>query len=86
MGNNVMLGPFVRIITSNHPLDPDNRKAVVSKPVTIGDNVWIGANAVILPGVTVGENSVIGAGSIVTRDVPDNIVVAGNPARRIRDL
>ena len=62
------------------------RAVITCKPVRIKRNVWIGANATILPGVTIGENAVVGAGSVVTKDVPDNAVVAGNPARLIRFL
>ncbi|MDR3011959.1 MAG: maltose O-acetyltransferase, partial [Chitinispirillales bacterium] len=56
------------------------------KPVTIGNNVWIGADAVILPGVTIGDNTVIGAGSVVTKDIPANVVAVGNPCRVVREI
>jgi hypothetical protein len=77
IGDDVQIGPNVQLLTPTHPLAPDPRRAKVegAKPITIGDNVWIGGGAIILPGVTVGENSVVGAGAVVTRDVPANVVV-----------
>lgn len=87
IGDDVMIGPNVSIITSGHPIDPAQRRAcVVAKPIKIERNVWIGAGATIIGGVTVGENSVVGAGSVVTRDVPPNTLVGGNPARVIRSI
>ncbi|MFA6805456.1 MAG: DapH/DapD/GlmU-related protein [Candidatus Methanomethylophilaceae archaeon] len=86
IGNDVKFGPFVKILTTNHPLDPNDRTTLISDHVVIKDNAWIGANTTILPGITIGRNSVVGAGSVVTKDVPDNVAVAGNPARKIRDL
>jgi maltose O-acetyltransferase len=88
IGAKALLGPAVQIYTAIHPLDPRERAAHIetAKPVTIGANAWIGGAAVILPGVTVGENAVVGAGSVVTKDVPANTVVAGNPARVIREI
>ena len=88
IGNYVMIGPNVTIATAGHPIDPELRKkeAQFNIPVNIGDNVWIGANSVILPGITIGTNTVIGAGSIVTKDVPDNVVAVGNPCRVLRDI
>lgn len=85
IGDDVMIGPNVSLITSGHPLDPAQRRAcVIAKPIVIGKNVWIAAGATIIAGVTVGENAVVAAGSVVTRDVPANTLVAGNPARVIR--
>lgn len=86
IGDDVQIGPNVQLLTPTHPVEPGPRrdKLEAARPITIGDNVWIGGGAIILPGVTVGENSVIGAGSVVTRDVPANVVAVGNPARVIR--
>jgi maltose O-acetyltransferase len=88
IGRDVQMGPHVQLLTPTHPLDPQQRrdKVEAAKPIVIEDNVWIGGGAIILPGITVGENSVVGGGSVVTRDVPPNTVVAGNPARAIRHL
>ncbi len=88
IGDNVMLAPNVQIYTAHHPLDVETRISMLElgSSVRIGDNVWIGGGAIILPGVTIGENSVIGAGSVVTRDVPPNVVAAGNPCRVIREV
>ena len=85
IGDDVMIGPNVSLITSGHPLEPSQRRAgVVAKPIVIERNVWIAAGATIIGGVTVGENSVVAAGSVVTKDVPPNTLVGGNPARVIR--
>lgn len=84
----VMIGPNVTICTAEHPLGPALRKAKAqyNLPVLIKENVWIGANSIILPGVTIGENSVIGAGSLVTKDIPDNVLAFGSPCRVIKNL
>jgi acetyltransferase-like isoleucine patch superfamily enzyme len=82
--DDVLIGPKVNLITENHPLDPANRKAVLSKPIVVKRNAWIGAAATILPGVTIGENSVVAAGAVVTSDVPPNTVVGGVPAKIIK--
>ena len=82
----VMIAPKVSLITESHPLPSQERQALVLGKILIKKNAWIGANATILPGVTIGENSVVAAGSVVTKDVPDNTVVAGVPARVIRVL
>lgn len=85
IGDDVMIGPNVNIITSGHPIDPSHRHSVtIGKPIVVQRNVWIAAGATIIGGVTIGENSVIAAGSVVTKDVPSNVVVAGNPAKIIR--
>lgn len=84
--DDVLIGPKVSLITEGHPLNPSERKALVVKPIVIKRNAWIGAGATILPGITVGENSVVAAGAVVSKDVPDNSVVAGVPARVIREL
>jgi len=87
IADNVMIGPNVSIITSGHPLEPSQRRAaVIAKPIAIQRNVWIAANVTIIGGVTVGENSVVAAGSVVTKDVPPNTLVGGNPARVIRAI
>ncbi len=82
-----MIGPNVSIITSGHPIKPSQRRAfVVARPIVIEKNVWIAAGATIIGGVTVGENSVVAAASVVTKDVPPNTLVAGNPASVIRTI
>ena len=88
IGRNCMLGPGVHIYTATHPLDASERVAGLEygKPVTIGDDVWIGGRAVLNPGVTVGDGSVIGSGAVVTEDVPANAVVQGNPATVVKEL
>ena len=86
IGNQVMFGPNVTIAVTGHPIDPQSRRYMYAFPVTIGDNVWIGAGAIICPGVTIGENSVIGAGSVVTRDIPPNVIAAGNPCKVLREI
>lgn len=88
IGSNVMIAPNVSIYTAGHPLHPDSRNSGYEYgiPITIGDNVWIGGNSMILPGVTIGSNVVIGAGSVVTKDIPDNRMAAGNPCRVIREI
>lgn len=82
--DNVQIGPHVTVVTDNH--DFDNRYVLKCKSIRICKNAWIGANATILPGVTVGENAVVAAGAVVTKDVPANTVVGGNPARVIKQL
>src|SRR5580692_7235119 len=87
IADNVMIGPNVSIITAGHPLEPSRRRAVtIGRPIVIEKNVWIAAGATIVGGVTVGENSVVAAGSVVTKDVPPNTLVGGNPARVIRSI
>jgi acetyltransferase-like isoleucine patch superfamily enzyme len=87
IADGVMIGPNVSIITSGHPLEPSQRRAsVIAKPIVIERNVWIAAGATIIGGVTVGENSVVAAGSVVTKDVPSNTLVGGNPARVMRSI
>lgn len=86
IGSGSLIGHNVVIATLNHDLDPSTRQAMRPKPVVLGDDVWVGAGAIILPGVTVGDGAVIGAGSVVTRDVEARMVVAGNPARPIREV
>lgn len=88
IGNGVLVAPNVTIATTGHPVHPALRPngEMYSFPVVIEDNVWIGCNVVIMPGVTIGENSVVGAGSVVTKDVPPNVVAAGNPCRILRPI
>ncbi|AMN44978.1 sugar O-acetyltransferase [Rhodoplanes sp. Z2-YC6860] len=87
IADDVLIGPNVSIITASHPLDPlQRRKFTIGKPIAIERNVWIAAGATIIGGVTVGENSVVAAGSVVTKDVPPNTLVGGNPARVIRSI
>jgi acetyltransferase-like isoleucine patch superfamily enzyme len=84
--DHVLIGPRVNLVTENHPLDPGDRRALVTKPVIIKRNAWIGAGATVLPGVTIGENSVVAAGAVVSKDVPANVVVGGIPAKIIKSL
>lgn len=88
IGDNVMIGPNVSLFTAGHPVHPEPRIAgwEFAKPITIGDNVWIGGHTVVNPGVTIGKNTVIGSGSVVTKDIPENVVAAGNPCRVIREI
>jgi maltose O-acetyltransferase len=85
-GVNVACGPGVHIYAATHPLEAEQRirGPELAKPVTIGDNVWIAGGAIVCPGVTIGANSTIGAGSVVTRDIPPNVLAAGNPCRAVR--
>jgi len=95
IGRNVLIGPYVQIYTASHPLKASERiieKGIESryltstKPVKIGDKVWIGGNTIILPGVTIGNNVTIGAGSVITKDIPDNVLAFGNPCQVKREL
>lgn len=88
IGNNVMFAPKVAIYTPGHPIDKDVRAKLLEygKEVHIGNDVWIGGNTVVNPGVTIGNNVVIGSNSVVTKDIPDNVVAAGNPCRVIRPI
>lgn len=86
IGEKVLIGPAVTIATVGHPVDPKLREYMYADPVRIGDNCWIGANAILCPGVTIGENTVIGAGSVVNENIPANVVAAGNPCRIIREI
>lgn len=88
IGEDCQLGPNVQLLTPTHPIAPQPRrdKLEAAKPITLGDNVWLGGGVIVCPGVTIGDNSVVGAGSVVTRDIPANVVAVGNPARVIREI
>jgi maltose O-acetyltransferase len=87
IGNNCMIGPNVGIYTASHSIEPmDRNKSGYAIPIYIGDDVWIGGSCTILPGITIGDNSIVAAGSVVTKDVPSNTVVAGNPAKVIKSI
>lgn len=88
IGDNVMIAPNVLITTVNHPLNPMGRRKHlgVAKEVKIGNDVWIGANVVILPGVTIGNNVVVAAGAVITKDISDNVLVGGIPAKIIKSI
>lgn len=88
IGNNVFFGPRVGIYTAGHPIDAQIRNTYLEfgKPITIGNNVWVGGNTVINPGVIIGNNVVIGSGSVVTKCIPDNVIAAGNPCKVLREI
>ena len=88
IGDNVMFAPNVIVATAGHPIIPELRLRGLqfNKDVHIGNNVWIGAGAILMPGVSVGDNTVIGAGSVVTKDIPSNVVAVGNPCRVLRPI
>ncbi|MFD5630951.1 MULTISPECIES: sugar O-acetyltransferase [unclassified Streptomyces] len=88
IGEDCQIGPNVQLLTPTHPLEPQPRrdKLEAARPITIGDNVWLGGGAIVLPGVSIGDNAVIGAGAVVTKDVPEGVVAVGNPARPVRTL
>jgi maltose O-acetyltransferase len=88
IGSRTMFGPNVQIYTATHPLNHQERASgrEFAKPITIGEDVWVGGSAVICPGVTIGDRSVIGAGSVVTKDIPSDVFAAGNPCRVIRPV
>ena len=83
-----MIGPNTLITTVGHPLTPMGRRQHlgIAEPVTIGNDVWIGGNVTILPGVTIGNNVVVAAGAVVTEDVPDNCLIGGVPAKKIKEI
>ncbi|KAJ2780570.1 hypothetical protein GGI15_003495 [Coemansia interrupta] len=88
IGDDALIGPHVQIYTAEHPTDPSVRLEGLesARPVKIGNNVWIGGGAIILAGVTIGNNVTVGAGAVVTKDVPDNVVVVGNPAKIVKHV
>ena len=86
IGDGTLIGMNVTIATLNHGFSKETRNTTYASPVVIGKNVWIGSNATIIPGVTIGDNAVIAAGAVVTKDVPENVVVAGVPAKKIKDI
>ncbi len=95
IGNNGLIAPFVQIYTATHPLNASeriiedengSRYLTSAKPVSIGNNVWISGNSIIFPGVTIGNNVTIGAGSVVNKNIPDNVLVYGNPCEVVKDI
>ena len=88
IGDNVFIAPNVSIYTASHPLDLLERKKHIgsAKPITIGNDVWIGGDCVILPGVTIGDGCTIGAGSIITKDIPANTLAMGSPCKVVKEL
>ncbi|HWG24207.1 sugar O-acetyltransferase [Actinospica sp.] len=88
IGQDCQIGPNVQLLTPVHPLEaqPRRDRLEAARPITIGDNVWLGGGAIVCPGVTIGDDSVIGAGSVVTRDIPARSLAVGSPARVIRSL
>ena len=87
-GDNVFIAPNCGFYTAGHPYSPDlrNRGLEYAKPITIGNNVWIGGNVTVLPGVTIGDNVIIGAGSVVTKDIPAGVAAVGNPCKVLREI
>lgn len=84
--DNVLIAPKVSLLSEGHPIEPKNRHALVPKPIYIKKNAWIGAGATILQGVIIGENSIVAAGSVVSKDVPDNTIVGGIPAKILKSI
>ena len=87
-GDNVFIGPNCGFYTATHPINAEERNSGIesAKPISIGNNVWIGGNVTVLPGVEIGDNTVIGAGSVVTKNIPKNVVAVGNPCRIIKQI
>lgn len=88
IGDNCMFGPNVQLYTATHPLHPVERNSgyELAKPITLGDNVWLGGGSIIVPGVTLGDNVVVAAGAVVTKSFPDSVVLGGNPAKVIKEI
>ncbi|TSB47766.1 sugar O-acetyltransferase [Alkalicoccobacillus porphyridii] len=82
----VLFAPKVNLVTTNHPISPEERRSTYNKPIHIKSGAWIGINATIMPGVTIGRNSIVSAGAVVTKDVEDNVIVAGVPAKVIKEI
>lgn len=87
-GNNVFIAPNCVFSTAGHAIDSEQRGRglEIAQPITVGDDVWFGANVTVLPGVTIGSNTVIGAGSVVTKDIPSGVIAVGNPCRVMREI
>lgn len=87
-GNDVFIAPNCGFYTAGHPLSPDlrNRGLEYAKPITVGNNVWIGGNVSVMPGVSIGDNTIIGSGSVVTKDIPSGVIAVGNPCRVLREI
>lgn len=86
IGDGAFIGPHCVLATEFHPEAPATRHTLLTKPIVIGRNAWLGANVTVLAGVTIGENAIVAAGSVVTKDVPANMVVAGTPAKVVRKI
>jgi len=87
IGDFTMFGPGVQIYTATHPVQAElRRQKEFAKPITIGQDVWVGGGAILCPGVTIGSQTIIGAGSVVTKDIPSNVIAVGNPCRVIKDI
>ena len=88
IGDDVQMGPYVQLLTPTHPLEPEPRRRTweSARPISIGDNAWLGGGVIVCPGVSIGADSVIGAGAVVTRDIPAGALAVGNPARVVRSL
>jgi acetyltransferase-like isoleucine patch superfamily enzyme len=84
--DNVLVGPKVNLITTNHPTDPAQRRSTISLPIVVQKGAWLGVNATVMAGVTIGENAIVAAGAVVTKDVAANTIVAGVPARVVKHL
>jgi maltose O-acetyltransferase len=88
IGDDVQIGPNVQLLTPTHPVNAELRRSKLeaARPITIGENVWLGGGVIVLPGVEIGPNTVVGAGSVVVNDLPAGVLAVGNPARIVRDV
>ncbi|HEX3244834.1 MAG TPA: sugar O-acetyltransferase [Chloroflexota bacterium] len=88
IGDDVQIGPNVQLLTATHPVAAEPRRAKweAARPITIGNNVWLGGGVIICPGVTIGDNTVVGAGAVVVKDLPPGVLAVGNPARIVRPI